>query len=135
MLALHDSLVGGHSGAPATLQKIHRLFFWPGMRKDILQFVQNCAICLQAKPDRACYPGLLHPLPVPSTAWEIISMDFIEGSQLSRNVNAILVVVDKYTKFAHFVPLKQAPFHCSLGGSALYGPYLQVARVAKVYHI
>jgi hypothetical protein len=111
--ALHESPVGGHSGAPATLQKIRNLFFWPGMRNDILQFVQDCAVCLQAKPDRARYPGLLQPLTVPSTAWEIISMYFIEGLPLSGNANAILVVVDKYTKFAHFVPLKH-PFSASM---------------------
>ena len=107
--ALHDSPVGGHSGAPATVQMIRSLFFWPGMRNTILQFVQSCSVCLQAKPDRARYPGLLQPLPVPSSAWEIISMDFIEGLPLSGSSNTILVVVDKYSKFAHFVPLRH-PF-------------------------
>jgi hypothetical protein len=66
--ALHASPLRGHSGAPATLQKIHSLFFWPGMRSAILQFVKSCSVCLQAKPDRARYPGLLQPLPVPSGA-------------------------------------------------------------------
>jgi hypothetical protein len=74
--ALHDSPVRGHSGAPAILQKIRNLFFWPGMRNDILQFVQNYVVCLQAKPNRARYPRLLQPLPVPSTAWEIIFYGF-----------------------------------------------------------
>jgi hypothetical protein len=42
---------------------------------------------------------------VPQSAWEMVSMDFIEGLPLSSNANTILVVVDKYSKFAHFVPL------------------------------
>jgi transposase InsO family protein len=79
------------------------------MRSAILQFVKSCSVCLQAKPDRARYPGLLQPLPVPSGAWEIISMDFIEGLPLSGKFNTVLVVVDKYSKYAHFVPLRH-PF-------------------------
>lgn len=75
------------------------------MRGTVLQFVQKCSVCLQAKLDRACYPGLLQPLPVPNAAWEIISLDFIEGLPLSCGANAILVVLNKYSKFVHFVPL------------------------------
>ena len=112
--------MGGHSGAPVTLNKVRSMFFWPGMRKDILQFVQSCSVCLQAKADRASYPGLLEPLPVPDSAWEIISMDFIEGLPMSDHANAILVVVDRYTKFAHFVlaPLltPALDFHCTSKG-------------------
>jgi hypothetical protein len=109
MLALHSSPIGGHSGAPVTLQKIRQLFYWPSMRADILQFVQACVVCTQAKPDRSKYPGLLQPLPVPKASWEVISMDFVEGLPSSGSVNAILVVVDKFSKFAHFVPLRH-PF-------------------------
>ena len=71
--------------------------------------VQSYPICLQAKPDRARYPGLLQPLPVPQSSWEIISMDFVEGLPPSGAANAILVVVDKFSKFAHFIALKH-PF-------------------------
>jgi len=59
MMALHSSPLGGHSGAPATYSKIKALFFWPGMKSDIWAYVQSCAVCLQAKPDRSRYPGLL----------------------------------------------------------------------------
>jgi hypothetical protein len=107
--ALHDSPVGGHSGAPVTFQKVSKLFFWPGMRASILDYVRHCSTCSQAKPDRSKYPGLLQPLPVPHSAWEIISMDFVEGLPLSGQANAIWVVVDKYSKFAHFIPLRH-PF-------------------------
>ena len=41
--AFHSEPVGGHSGAPATYQRIKRLFFWPGMKKDIWNFVQSCS--------------------------------------------------------------------------------------------
>ena len=109
MVALHNSPIGGHSGAPVTLQKLRQLFYWPSMRADVLQFVQSCVTCAQAKPDRSKYPGLLQPLPVPKASWEVISMDFVEGLPCSGSANAILVVVDKFSKFAHFVPLRH-PF-------------------------
>jgi hypothetical protein len=66
---LHSSLVGGHSGFPVTYRRIKQLFAWQGMKKMIKQELQKCQICLQEKPDRAKYPGLLQPLPVPSGAW------------------------------------------------------------------
>jgi len=44
-------------------------------------------------------------LPVPTTAWDIISMDFVEGLPVSGSANAILVIIDKFTKFGHFLPL------------------------------
>lgn len=79
------------------------------MRADIRAFVQSCSVCIQAKPVHARYPGLLQPLLVPSSSWEIVTMDFIEGLPQSGAANAILVVVDKFSKFAHFLPLKH-PF-------------------------
>lgn len=50
-------------------------------------------------------PGLLDPLPVLDMAWSHITMDFIEGLPKSKNKNVILVVVDRLTKYAHFLTL------------------------------
>ena len=75
------------------------------MKKDAKDFVSSCATCVQSKPDRAAYPGLLSPLPVPSESWQVISMDFVEGLPRSASANYILVIVDKFSKYAHFIPL------------------------------
>ena len=75
------------------------------MKSDIKIVVASCTICLQAKPDHTKYPGLLSPLPVPAESWQVISMDFIEGLPLSGAANRVMVVVDRFSKFAHFVPL------------------------------
>lgn len=70
------------------------MFAWTAMKKMIQAKLQTCQTCLQAKPDRAKYPGLLQPLPVPTGAWQTISLDFIEGLPKSSHYNCILVVVD-----------------------------------------
>lgn len=102
---LHNSPMGGHSGIPVTLRRLKQLFSWRGMPKSVHEFVQSCSVCQQAKPDRSRYPGLLQPLPVPDMAWQVISMDFIEGLPRSGRFNCILVVVDKFSRYAHFIPL------------------------------
>lgn len=103
--ALHDSPLGGHSRFPVTYKRIKSLFSWPHMKLTVQKQLASCAVCLQAKPDRSKYPGLLQPLPVPDGAWQIISMDFIEGLPKSYHQDCILVVVDKFSKYAHFMPL------------------------------
>jgi hypothetical protein len=73
------------------------------MKTSVQTFVSACTVCSQAKPDQAKYPGLLQPVQIPSSAWQIISVDFIEGLPSSGRFNAILVVVDKLTMYGHFL--------------------------------
>lgn len=103
--AVHSSALGGHSGFPNTYQRLKQMFYWHGMKSKAHEFVSACITCQQAKPDRTRLPDLLHPLPVPAAAWQIISLDFIEGLPKSGNANCILVVVDSFTKYVHFLPL------------------------------
>lgn len=103
--SLHDSAVGGHSRFPVTHSRNKRLFAWRGMKADIKGFVTACSVCAQVKPERIRYPGLLSPLPVPTEAWQVISMDFIDSLPRSGTADCIMVIVDKFSKFAHFVPL------------------------------
>ena len=49
----------------------------------------------------------MQPLPIPNWKWEIISLDFITGLPRNQNQNdSIMVVVDKLSKAAHFIPVK-----------------------------
>uniref|UniRef100_A0A453DFY0 Integrase catalytic domain-containing protein n=1 Tax=Aegilops tauschii subsp. strangulata TaxID=200361 RepID=A0A453DFY0_AEGTS len=102
--------VGGHSGFPVTYKRILRLFRWIGMKNFIKTQVQSCLTCQQAKPERVQYPGLLSPLPVPPKAWDTVSMDFISGLPSSYQYNCILVVIDKFSKYGHFMGLTH-PFN------------------------
>lgn len=102
---LHYSGSGGHSGRDSTHQRIKGLFNWKGMAKDIQIYIRSCTTCQQSKYDSAAYPGLLQPLPIPSTIWKDISMDFIEGLPPSYGNTVILAVVDCLSKAAHFISL------------------------------
>lgn len=103
--AFHDSPLGGHSGFPVTYKHIKQIFRWKGMRGDIKKHVQQCITCQQAKPERMPYSGLLQPLPVPSLPWEMVTMDFMEGLPTSGRYNCLLVIIDKLSKYGHFIPL------------------------------
>jgi transposase InsO family protein len=124
--ALHDSAIGGHSGFPVTYRRIKSVFSWPGMKSKIKEFVETCSICQQAKPDRSRYPGLLLPLPIPEHAWQVVTMDFISGLPISHKYNCIMVVVDKFSKYAHFLALAH-PF------SALTVAKLYFSEVYKLH--
>jgi hypothetical protein len=102
----HASAVGGHSGVNVTYHRMNKLFHWKGLKQDVEDFIRQCDICQQAKHLNALPSGLLQPLPIPAGAWQDISMDFIEGLPKSEGYSVILVIVDRFTKFAHFVPLR-----------------------------
>jgi len=103
--ALHSSGVGGHSGFYATYHRVKALFAWPKMKHTIKSFVEQCTVCQQAKVEHVKSPGLLQPVQIPDQAWAVVSLDFIEGLPVSNRFDVIMVVVDKFTKYAHFVPL------------------------------
>jgi len=105
MQAMHSSGIGGHFGIHVTYSRIKQLFAWQKMKQDIQDYVKSCSICQQAKVEHVRLPRLLDPLPVPSQPWTVVSLDFIEGLPQSNRYNTILVVVDKFTKYGHFIPL------------------------------
>ena len=100
----HDSALAGHFGVMKTIELISRNYWWPSLRKSVASFVQSCDTCARAKTPRHLPYGLLHPLPVPEGPWKSISIDFITDLPSSQDHNAILVVVDRFSKMAHFIP-------------------------------
>lgn len=110
--AFHDSAMGGHSGFPVTYRRVRRLFAWPKMKNHVQQYIRCCQVCQQAKPDRAASSGLLSPLPIPKERWDLITMDFVDGLPQLGKFNCLLVIVDKRTWFAHFLPLAH-PYRAS----------------------
>ncbi|GMI86358.1 hypothetical protein HRI_002305100 [Hibiscus trionum] len=75
------------------------------MRNDVCYFVRDCQMCQRMKSESLAPAGLLHPLPIPQQVFKDISMNFIIGLPKSRGKEAIMVVVDRLTKYAHFFTL------------------------------
>jgi hypothetical protein len=102
---IHSNPTAGHSGYHKTIDRAKADFYWSGMRKDIKKFVRECFVCQENKHETTHSAGLLQPLPIPTRAWSDISMDFIEGLPSSQGFTVIFVVVDRFTKYGHFLPL------------------------------
>ena len=75
------------------------------MKRQVKQAIRECATCQRCKNDNSAYPGLLQPLPIPTTVWTDIAMDFIEKLPRSTSKDCIMVVVDCLSKYAHFITL------------------------------
>jgi hypothetical protein len=74
------------------------------LKADVVCFIKQCAVCQQAKVERVHPPGIIQPLPIPQGAWQDLTMGFIEGLPKSEGFDTILVVVDRFSKYAHSPP-------------------------------
>ena len=104
----HDRPLAGHFGVAKTLELISRTYWWPQQWKLVKDFVKTCDTCSRSKTARHRPYGLLRPLPIPARPWSSISMDFITDLPPSQGYDSILVVVDRFTKMAHFIPCSKA---------------------------
>ncbi|KAJ3709255.1 hypothetical protein LUZ61_012960 [Rhynchospora tenuis] len=94
-----------HQGSLVTYKRLKSLFYWPSMKEHVMEHVRNCENCQLTKPEHTPLPGLLQPLPIPPEAWNSIGMDFITGLPKSEGKEVLLIVVDRLTKYGHFLPL------------------------------
>ena len=104
----HDTMVAGHIGMDKTLELITRNFYWPRMAEDIEDYVRSCNDCQRNKASRHKRHGTLHHLELSYSPWDSISMDLITHLPVTEDCSTVWVIVDRYTKMAHFVPLKNA---------------------------
>jgi len=83
---------------------VTRNFWWPGVTKEVKQYMEGCDACQQNKNRTQLLAGKLMPNSIPEKAWSYISADFITKLPLAQRYDAILVVVDRFTKMGHFIP-------------------------------
>jgi hypothetical protein len=76
------------------------------MKKDVVDYIARCMECQKVKVEHRHPVDLLHSLPIIEKKWEVITMDFITGlPRTNKKHDSIMVVVEKLTKAAHFVPV------------------------------
>jgi len=95
----------GHEGVQKTLHRLRSDFYIPGDCSLVQDWVRTCDTCQRNKTQTLRLAGLLQPLEVPSQVWADISMDFIEGLPKVGGKSVILTVVDRFSKYAHFIAL------------------------------
>jgi hypothetical protein len=104
---MHDMTYVGHPGYQKTVAAVKIHYFWPGLKKEITEYIARCMECQKVKAEHRHPAGLRQPLPIPEWKWDMVTMDFITGlPRKSKQHDSIMVVVDKLTKVAHFIPLK-----------------------------
>ena len=103
----HDASTTRHQGRSKTLDLVIRTFYWPTLRRYVHRYVDGCDICQRSKPSHHAPYGLLQPIPAGEAPWKSVTIDFIVKLPNSNGYDAILVVVDKNTKLAHFIPTQE----------------------------
>jgi hypothetical protein len=110
----HDDGPSGHLGQDKTLEKVSRHFHFPGARNFVRNYISTCDQCHRAKSLRLKKHGFLQPLTIATQPWESISMDFIVKFPTSPEGNdSVFVIVDRFTKFAYFIPFKEEGYNAS----------------------
>jgi hypothetical protein len=108
MTTFHSDLTAAHVGIRKTYKRLEDRVYWPNLRRSVANFVKGCLSCQTCKYDRSTKPSIstsFHPEKV----WDVLSVDlmgpYAPGSNQSRY---LLTIVDQFSKYVHFVPLRVA---------------------------
>uniref|UniRef100_A0A3B4GQD0 Gypsy retrotransposon integrase-like protein 1 n=1 Tax=Pundamilia nyererei TaxID=303518 RepID=A0A3B4GQD0_9CICH len=105
----HTARFACHPGKNHTVSFLRRLFWWPTLLQDAGEYVVACPVCAKNKMPTSLPAGLLRPLPVPMRPWSHVALDFVTGLPPSSGNTAVLTIVDRFSKAAHFIALPQLP--------------------------
>ncbi|GJR06063.1 reverse transcriptase domain-containing protein [Tanacetum coccineum] len=104
----HKSKYFIHLGANKMYYDLKDRYWWPGMKKDIAEYVSKCLTCLKVKAEHQRPSGLLRQPEIPVWKWEGIAMEFVTKlPRTSSGHDTIWVIVDRLTKSAHFLPMRE----------------------------
>jgi transposase InsO family protein len=125
--AVHEE---GHEGVQRTLHRLKRDFHFPNMKQVVQDFVHSCLTCQRYKSEHLHPAGLLLPLPVPQGVWTDIAIDFIEALPKVRGKTVILTVVDRFSKYCHFIPLAH-PYSAESVAQAFFADIVRLHGVPQ----
>ncbi|GJV86667.1 putative reverse transcriptase domain-containing protein, partial [Tanacetum coccineum] len=104
----HKSKYSIHPGSEKMYQDVKKLYWWPNMKVDIATYVSKCLTCAKVKAKHQRQSGLLVQPEIPQWKWDNITMDFVTKlPKSSQGYDTIWVIVDRLTKSAIFIPMKE----------------------------
>ncbi|GJZ43046.1 putative reverse transcriptase domain-containing protein [Tanacetum coccineum] len=104
----HKSKYAIHPGSDKMYQDMKKLYWWPNMKANIATYVSKCLTCAKVKAEHQRPLGLLVQPDIPQWKWDNITMDFVmKHPKSSQGYNIIWVIVDRLTKSAIFVPMRE----------------------------
>ncbi|GJR61567.1 putative reverse transcriptase domain-containing protein [Tanacetum coccineum] len=104
----HKSKYSIHLGSEKMYQDVKKLYWWPNMKADIATYVRKCLTCVRVKAEHQRPSGLLVQPKIPEWKWDNITMDFITKlPRSSQGFDTIWVIVDRLTKSAHLLPIRE----------------------------
>ncbi len=98
MAQFHDHVSAGHPGIEKTKELVLREYWWPKMKKTVEAYVKGCEVCQRTKSSTQPKAAPLNPNAVPEGPWTHISVDMVTGLPSSNGCDALLVVVDRFSK-------------------------------------
>ena len=105
----HKSKFSIHPGATKMYRDLREGYWWHGMKNDVARYVEECMTCRKVKAEHQKPHGKLQPLEIPEWKWEHLTMDFITKlPTTAKGADTIWVVVDRLTKSAHFLAIKES---------------------------
>ncbi|GKB08052.1 putative reverse transcriptase domain-containing protein [Tanacetum coccineum] len=108
MLESHKSKYSIHPGSDKMYHDLRKLYWCPNMKADIATYVSKCLTFAKVKAKHQKLSGLLQQPKIPIWKWERIIMDFITKLPRTQSgYDSILVIVDRLTKSAHFIPMNE----------------------------
>ncbi|GJZ94211.1 putative reverse transcriptase domain-containing protein [Tanacetum coccineum] len=110
-LIMHESYKSKysiHPGSDRMYQDLKKLYWWPNIKAEIATYVSKCLTCAKVKAEYQKPAGLLVQPVIPIWKWENITMDFVTKlPKTSTGQDTIWVIIDDFTKSAHFLPMKE----------------------------
>ncbi|GKB66521.1 putative reverse transcriptase domain-containing protein [Tanacetum coccineum] len=104
----HKSKYSIHPGSDKMYQDMKKLYWWPNMKADIATYVRKCLTCAKVKAEHQRPSGLLVQPEIPQWKWDNITMDFVTKlPKSSQGYDTIWVIVDRLTKSAIFLPMRE----------------------------
>ncbi|GJY50587.1 putative reverse transcriptase domain-containing protein [Tanacetum coccineum] len=104
----HKSKYSIHPGSEKMYQDVKKLYWWPNMKADIATYVSKCLTCARVKAEHQRPSRLLVQPEIPEWKWDNITMDFVTKlPRSSQGFDTIWVIMDRLTKSAHFLPIRE----------------------------